>query len=97
MNDNHNNHSNHSKYNNNHGNNHHKSFGEQFLGAFWGILLSIGFGAFWVGLYNEETLISVAGGVILLIGIIESIRLFLHSKSYFRPRNKGSNNYHRKF
>ena len=68
-------------------NNHHTSFGKQIVRALWGILLSLGFGAFWGGLCTGVVLLSIAGGAILLIGVIKSVRAFARSNSYARSRN----------
>ena len=68
-------------------NNHHTSFGKQVLRAFWGIFLSVGFGGFWIGLYIDSVLLSIASGTILLIGWVGSVRSFVRSNSYSRHRN----------
>ena len=67
-------------------NNHHASFGKQVLRALGGILLSLGFGGFWIGLCIGSVFLSIVSGAILLFGVFESIKSFLRSTSYARPR-----------
>ena len=68
-------------------NKHHTSFGKQIARALWGILLSVGFGGFWFGLCTDSVWLSIAGGGILTMGVMVSIRAFANSNSHPKSKN----------
>ena len=68
-------------------NNHHASFGKQLVRALWGMLLSFGFGGFWIGLCISSVWLSIVSGAVLFIGMVGSIRTFMRCNSYSKHRN----------
>ena len=66
---------------------HHISFRKQVVRAICGLFLSVGYARFWIGLYNGSILLSVAGGNVILIGLVVIVKLWIRISSYMKSRN----------
>jgi hypothetical protein len=77
-------------------NNKHCSFGKQALRALLGILVSVGFGAFWLGLCATSIPLILWGGIALLMGIFHLARAYIRAKR-FVPKAEDYHRPHREF